>query len=287
MKGTVYAMFASKSSNFYTRIALESFFKSTRLTRSDDFYLIDNDNEGIYDYPTLKIISNIAPKSFARNVNDIIELAAGRDIIILSNDVVFTPGWAEPLSHYSNVLLLPCCNQTHIYSNGLLNLQNSMTLSEYNNQYELLAQISQSHKLQNKPGFFERLVMGFFVFKLPAAVYKKVGMFDERFGVGGGEDVDYRLRAIQQNIPVKYQTQSYLLHFGGKSTWDGPEQGKETLERDQKYTNAFIEKWGVDITTLSLGRGNVMPIVEQYNLANLIQSSDFSKAFKILLNKQS
>ena len=85
MKGTVYAMFASKSSNFYTRIALESFFKSTRLTRSDDFYLIDNDNEGIYDYPTLKIISNIAPKSFARNVNDIIELAAGRDIIILSN----------------------------------------------------------------------------------------------------------------------------------------------------------------------------------------------------------
>ena len=79
MKGIIYAMFASKSSNFYTRIALESFFKSTPLTISDEFYLIDNDNEGIYDYPTLKIISNIIPKSFARNVNDIIELADGRE----------------------------------------------------------------------------------------------------------------------------------------------------------------------------------------------------------------
>lgn len=285
MSNTVYAMISTRSSNFYTEIAVDSFFKSTKLDHNDIFYIIDNDNEGIYDNKNSNVITNSSPKSFAKNVNDIIGIADGRDVVILSNDVVFTPGWSSPLSQYSNILLLPCCNQTHIYSSpdGILNLQASMHINEYNNQFNLLAEIAQIHKRSVKPGFFERLLMGFYVFKLPAKVYKTVGLFDEQFGVGGGEDVDYRIRAIEKDIPVKYQSQSYLLHFAGKSTWDSSENQKVTLERNQLYFNKFSEKWGSDLANLMLVGGEPVPVIKKHNLEHLIQSQEFSKIIKVVL----
>lgn len=283
MTGNLYAMITTRTSRAYTDIALSTFFKSTRLKSTDEFVLIDNDNEG--DYQTRGIIiNNIKPKSFAKNCNHMIDRANGRNFFLLSNDVAFTPGWSEPLAQYSNVLSIPSCNQTHLYSVGALNLQPSMSIGDYNNQHLELIQATNLHKSQNRYGFYERLLMGFYVFMLPASVYNKVGYFDETFGVGGGEDVDYRLRAIQQDIPVKYLSQSYLLHFAGKSTWDGPEQQQEIEERNKKYFSTFSAKWGEDLANLCLVGGNAMAVIEKYQLHALIQAQEFSKAIKVILN---
>jgi GT2 family glycosyltransferase len=234
MTGNLYAMITTRNSRRYTETALDTFFKSTRLGANDEFILIDNDNESDYQTPGT-VINNIEPKSFAKNCNDMIDRAADRNFFLLSNDVAFTPGWNEPLKQYANILSIPSCNQTHLYSVSDLKLQPSMSIGEYNNKFFELSQAARIHKSQNYPGLYERLLMGFYVFMIPASVYKRVGYFDETFGVGGGEDVDYRLRAIQQDIPVKYLSQSYLLHFAGKSTWDGPEQQREIEERNKKY----------------------------------------------------
>jgi O-antigen biosynthesis protein len=283
MTGNLYAMITTRNSRAYTNIALDTFFKSTRLKSNDEFVLIDNDNE--CDYQTLGIvINNREPKSFAKNCNDMIDRAAGRNCFLLSNDVAFTPRWNEPLTQYSNILSIPSCNQTHLYSVGNLNLQPSMSIGEYNNQYVELARATNLHKSQNRIGLYERLLMGFYVFMIPAGVYKKVGYFDETFGVGGGEDVDYRLRAIQQDVPVKYLSQSYLLHFAGKSTWDGPEQQQEVNERNKKYFSTFAVKWGEDLANLCLVGGNAITVIEKYQLHSLIQAQEFSKAIKVVLN---
>lgn len=282
MTSNLYAMITTKSSNSYTPVALDSFFKSTVLTNKDEFVLIDNDNEGTYN--SVPVIQHIVPKSFAENCNFLLEKANGRTLFLLSNDVAFTPLWAEPLKQYSNLLLLPSCNQTHLYSTDRLSLRSSMHLNEYNNQYHNLAKISQLHKTQNSSGFFERLLMGFYVFMLPPAVYEKVGLFDESFGVGGGEDVDYRLRAIRHQVPVKYVTQSYLLHFAGKSTWDGPEQVQEIEQRNKQYFELFSKKWGSDLANLCLIGGDPMSVIEKYNLLHFMQQGKFSDAIKIVLN---
>lgn len=275
-------MITTRGSNHYTNIALETFFKSTKIASNDEFVLIDNDNEGIYS--GVNVITNFTPKSFASNCNAMIDLAQGRNLFLLSNDVAFTPNWCDPLKQFSNVLLLPSCNQTHLYNSGKLFLKSSMNISEYGGMYKELSQISTLHKAQNRPGYFERLLMGFYVCMLPANVYKRVGYFDESFGVGGGEDVDYRLRAVQLDIPVKYVSQSYLLHFAGKSTWDGPEQLAEIEERNKRYFFQFANKWGEDLANLCLSGGDAISVIEKYQLYPYIQSQEFTKAIKAVLN---
>jgi hypothetical protein len=120
---TVYAMLSSAGSSNYTDRALESFRRSTSFSTNESFYLIDNDATEKYNNRDISVITPSSPQSFSRNVNDVIDLADGRDIFILSNDVVFTPGWNIPLLQYSDILLIPSCNQTHLYtsSDGLLN----------------------------------------------------------------------------------------------------------------------------------------------------------------------
>jgi hypothetical protein len=200
--------------------------------------------------------------------------------------VVFTPGWSNELTKHDDAIILPSCNQTHLYSSGLLTLQQTMTMEEYGNQYSDLCNISRVHKNSLRSGFFERLLMGFYVFVLPAIVYNKVGLFDEQFGVGGGEDVDYRIRAIAHNFPVKYYSHSYLLHFAGKSTWAGPEKQQEIDDRNQKYFNLFAEKWGDDLANLCLVGGVGTPVIEKYQLHELINTYSYAKAIKVILNGQ-
>lgn len=285
MKNNLYAMIISKSSRDYTDIAVSSFLQYTTLTKNDQFVIISNDDLE-FKYNGF-IYYNQTPQSFSKNCNTILDLANERNVFILSNDIVFTKNWNLPLQQYNNLILIPSCNQTHLYQYGNLNLMPSMTISDFGNQLIELNQIVSIHRSQNKSLFFERNLMAFYAFMLPSNVYKKIGYFDESFGIGGGEDVDYRLRAIDQDIPVKYSSQSYLLHFAGKSTWDGPELQQQIQERNQKYFGKFVQKYGLDLANFCLVNQNNQfeQIVKKYQIEKFIKSQNFSSAISTLLNK--
>lgn len=274
-------MLTSASSRQYADLALESFFKKTKLTAQDEFVLVDNDNEQNYQCANVK--SNSRPQSFAQNVNSLIDYAAGRNIFLLSNDIVLTENWNEPLKQFSRAILLPSCNQTHCYQIDNWQIKPSMQFSEYQT-VDLIEKAADLHRTAVRSGLFERLLMGFYLFHLPAPVYQSVGYFDEQFGIGGGEDVDYRLRAIQKGFPVKYHSHSYVLHFAGKSTWDGAEQAAEIAARNRQYFTAFEQKWGSDLANLCLVGGDPKSVVDKYQLQSQINSQEFSQAIKAVLN---
>lgn len=269
MRSTIFVMITTKHSNHYTDLAIDSFFKYTKLGSNDIFYLIDNDQCVTRSRSQVDLIVNDKPQSFSKNINDIINIAQGKDIVVLNNDVVFTENWLPPLTQHHNVIVIPSCNQTHVYtsSDGQLNLTNSMYLHEFNN-YHSLNDIVKQHKRSVPPGFYERLAMPFYVFRLPYEVYSRVGLFDESFGIGGGEDVDYRIRAIELGFNVKYTSQSYLLHFHGKSTWDGAETQDQTDKRNAQYVERFYQKWGSNLANLLITGGDSLSVVKKYLLGN-------------------
>ena len=43
---------------------------------------------------------------------------------------------------------------------------------------------------------------------------------------------------------------SYVLHFHGKSTWDGGETQDEIEKKNKIYTEVFKKKWGAAMTQL-------------------------------------
>ena len=280
MKGTVYAIISTAKSDFYAGLAIDTFLKYTKLGPGDKFYLIDNDAVGAHSDKAVTIIANETPQNFAKNVNKIIALADGKDVVILNNDIAFTSDWSVPLQGYSNCIVVPSCNQTHLYTSDNFTLESAMNIDQYN-EYEL-NNIVRQHKTLVKQGLFERHVIPFYAVKIPANIYKKIGGFDETYG-HGGEDVDYRIRAIQAGFGVKYVSQSYLLHFQGKSSWSGAETAQETKQRDTQYYQRFVELWGSDLTNLLLTGGDAKSVADKYQLWNYFQSNDFTGMIKHML----
>ena len=287
----LFSMVTLKESNNYTIEALKSFFKYTFLKNDDDFYLIDNDkseNNQFLNYKTIKIINNSKPMSFAENVNQSIEIAIKnkKDLVFLNNDIVFTKNWFKPFILESESISIPCNNQIFQYESdlGILKLKPTMNLNNFNNNYELLEEILEQHKLKIKSGQkFQTLLMPFYAFKIPYEILRNVGYFDISYGTGGGEDIDYRFRCAIKGYNVNYLTDSYLLHFHGKSTW-GIESEEEIRKRNIKYKEIFKKKWGNEATKIFIERENFLEILQNKNLINLYKKNNFTQLIKILIS---
>ena len=138
-----------------------------------------------------------------------------------------------------------------------------MRYEEFNEKYDLLNDIVIMHKKKFQTKLqFQTLLMPFFCFKIPYKILNEVGYFDESF-VDGGEDVDYRVRSAMKGYEVNFLIDTYLLHFHGKSTWDGVETSKQTEARNKSYTEAFLKKWGNEMTQIFIIRK------DKYFLLNL------------------
>lgn len=281
--GFVYGMITTKSSDKYTKLALKSFFENTLLNINDLIYLIDNDNSN-QDIDNVTVVHNTEPKSFAENVNVIIGLANGRDVIMLNNDIIFTPNWSEPLKKHDGRLLIPACNQTKTHVFGRLNILPTMSIEQFDNNQDDLNKIANFHCRTTKPRYFETLLMPFYAFVLPASIYTKVGLFDTIYGKGGAEDVDYRIRCIENDIPVLYTNESYLLHFHGKSTWDGAETPIDIEMRGKMYYDRFVDKWNVELADLLLVK-DVRYVVDKYQLQEYIINNDYNTLIRNLLDR--
>lgn len=243
-----FAMVHTRASADYTPHALSSFSEHTKMEDGDRFYMISNDdgfvsngyrNRGLYG------ICNPQPKSFAANVNQILERAQVEkaDVIFLNNDLIFTPGWLEPLLHGTGAIVSPL-------SNGQLPIPNfppHMDLSDMEGKIPRpLAYVSVLPRTR------EAFWIPFFAIRIPYEVYSKVGMLDERFGKAGAEDVDYCIRTWLAGFRCEFRNHSWLVHFSGKSTWRGAETPQETMARDSKYRQEFVKKWGDVLTRAAL-----------------------------------
>ncbi|MCB0320517.1 MAG: glycosyltransferase family 2 protein [Bdellovibrionales bacterium] len=255
----LFLMITTAGSQFYTEHALRSFFEHTLLCDDDAFYLVDNDSS--YILPSnlagspITLQRNKSPLGFAENVNQFIRIAQARraDLILLNNDVIFTPSWLELLEGDNpNAITAPICNldianTTPHRWHGILQLQDY-----FGHETELIAMASEYATQGSAP--LSVLVLGFFVARIPYSVLLTVGLFDENFGRAGGEDFDYCLRAHLAGFPVRTIMKSFLLHFGGKSSWDGVEENVERTKRESNFQEYFKNKWGLGLYRLIFER---------------------------------
>ena len=183
-------------------------------------------------------------------------------------------------------LSIPSNNQVFPYQSncGNLKLKPTMNFNDFGEKYQLLEDIVSEHKKRFKPDQkFQTLLMPFYCFKIPYKILIDVGYFDTSFGNGGGEDVDYRIRCIAKNYEVNFLLDSYLLHFHGKSTWDGPETKHQTKERNEQYTENFLKKWGKDMTQIFILRKDFDDILKKRNLEDLFKKGKFGDLIKKIL----
>ncbi len=286
----LFAMVTLKSSHHYTVYAIESFFKNTELYDNDEFLLIDNNGcelDKFSIYKKIQTIKNQLPLSFAENVNQAINKAikGKKNLVFLNNDIIFTRNWFQPLQLDTKNISIPTNNQLFPYQSesGNFKLKATMNLEDFNENYILLNDIAEKHKKKFKTHKqFQALLMPFFCFKIPYPILNEVGYFDKIF-ICGAEDVDYRIRCAKKGYDVNFLLDSYLLHFHGKSTWDGGETNSEIEKRNKLYTEAFLKKWGEDMTQIFILRKNFSYILQKKKLNIIFEQGRFRELIKQLL----
>ena len=261
-----FSMVSTAKSLVYTTFALKSFFRWTQLGSDDQFILIDNDGslpkESVAAYP-ITLFQNSTPRGFAANANYALKQAQtnGSDLVFLNNDLIFANEWLAPLEVSDDAVYSPICNREVQYANSTVVLNTShvihtfatsmiMELDEYVGNENCFDAIIEAHQ-KGVSGNYSTMTVPFFCVRIPHNVYQSVGLFDEAYGNGGGEDYDYALRCHLSGFDVRIALRSYILHFYGKSTWQS-ESIAERASREAQMFAHFIDKWGKDLFELIL-----------------------------------
>jgi len=156
----------------------------------------------------ISIIRNEENLGFPVAVNQGIRAAKGDVIVLLNNDVIVTPGWAERLVKWLNKydIIGPCTN----YSSGF---QAVRGVGIYNNVEELSIEAVKWSDLYKDKAVDVKWVIGFcFAFK--RSLYDELGEFDESLWPSSGEEIDFCLRAKQAGYRVGIAFDVYVHHEG-------------------------------------------------------------------------
>ena len=74
-----------------------------------------------------------------------------------------------------------------------------------------------------------------------------------------------------------------MLHFHGKSSWDGVETNKQVEGRNKLYTEAFLKKWGKQMTQIFIHRKDFTNIMNEKGLNDIFKNGKFSELIRKLL----
>ena len=270
----LFGMLHTRASAVYTYTALRTFFQHTPLFPDDRVVLIDNDGSfdseragAEFGEPALRrltIMTNGTERGFAENANQLVRqaLMGGAHLVLLNNDVVFSPHWLGLLAANDQAITSPLSNREVHYGLSTVVTTSArvakvllcgmpMDIEQYRgNEYGFLA-VVETHQ-QEADGYWEVFVAPFFAVRIPHPVLTALGYFDESFGRAGGEDYDYCFRAHLGGFSVQYALKSYMLHFGGKSSWSGVESPEERRLREENFCAVFRRKWGERLFSLVL-----------------------------------
>jgi GT2 family glycosyltransferase len=282
-----YGMVTTGISKKYTDHALSSFFEHTKLQDGDRFFLIVNDGEyDIKNYP-VDVIKNDAPKSFAANVNQVLEKSYEdkKDIVFCNNDLIFTKNWSESLTKKRDAIYIANSNQyVNLYNKNFL-FGNNVELDEYLKFKKDFEEVVDYYsKLDNKD--FSILHPSFYCFFVPYEILAILGPFDEKFDRAGGEDIDYRLKGLLKGFETYISSNCYLLHFQGRSSWRSGEDYKSTLQNENRYREHFKNVWGQEVAKIFLHDHNYIHNLMIYDLYNYYKNNQFKKLLEECLKIQ-
>lgn len=223
---------------FYTRRCIESILVHSHFERSLPFGLIVVDNgstdgtreylDSIHDSGCDWVIPLSQNHGWVQGVNYGLEYALEEydpELVIFSNSDIVIPGDRIWLDKYVQVLQRPDAGAVGPTSNFVMGLQ----------KYEFSPQLPPVHET--------RFLIGFFM-AVKASVLREVGLLDERFGMGGNDDLDLSIRIRQAGYKLLINRSAFIYHYGSKTLLPWCD-GWEGIAKLEARTRALlVEKWG-------------------------------------------
>jgi GT2 family glycosyltransferase len=140
----------------------------------------DNTREYIEGLNSCKLVWQDNPSGFSKAINDGILVSKGEYVVLLNNDVVLLP---QAVNQWLVTLLQPFRRKTGKWLD--MSLQS----------FEVDTQTGITGPVLALSGPAQRNFIGFFCAMISRRVINKIGLLDEIFGPGTGEDTDFCIRA--------------------------------------------------------------------------------------------
>ena len=226
---------------------IESIYKYTKI---DTFELIvvDNNSQDVTGeylksienkYPNIKIILNVENKGYSGGNNDGIKGSKGDFVVLLNNDTLVSENWLEnllkPFDKDKKIGLVgPISNSVGNEQRVNIDGLNEKNYIEKSKEYTTL----------NKDVVCETQRLGFFCVAIKRDLIDKIGLLDEKFGIGMFEDDDYCMRSIQAGYKNVFVEDSFVYHKGSVSFKKlTTEAYQEIFSKNKSY---FLQKHGVE-----------------------------------------
>ncbi|WP_437187875.1 glycosyltransferase [Planctomicrobium sp. SH668] len=216
--------------------------ESIRLRTDLPFELIVVDNgstDGTVSFlqssPDVTLIQNDTNRGFPAAANQGIAVAKGDHVLLLNNDTLVTTGWLENLlagltSHPEIGLVGPVSNNVSGPQQVEVSYEDETQLDGFAWDW------GQQHRGQLVPT--ERLVG--FCLLIKREVIDRVGLLDERFGLGNFEDDDYCRRAAQEGFRCAIVPNAFIHHVGSATFRATGVNFRSLLQENE---SKFNEKW--------------------------------------------
>jgi len=192
-------------------------------TPKDQFELVIVDNassDGTPDHlrkvaqehDNVTLVLNSENKGYAGGNNDGMRVAKGDCVVLLNNDTLVTPGWLDallsPLEMDRSIGLI--CPVTNSAGNEQTVVIPSLNEENY-------VEVSRRYTSKSKGHLFETEKLGFYCVAMRRDVMDKVGLLDEKFGLGMFEDDDYCFRVKRAGYRLVINEGCFIYHKGSLS----------------------------------------------------------------------
>jgi len=183
------------------------------------------------EHDNVRLILNAENKGYASGNNDGMRAAKGDCVVLLNNDTMATPGWLDallaPLEKDRSIGLI--CPITNSAGNEQTVVIPSLNEENY-------VEVSRRYTAKNKGHIFDTEKLGFYCVAMRRDVLEKVGLLDERFGLGMFEDDDYCLRVRRSGHRLVINEGCFIYHKGSLSFKKlENKEYQQIFERNREY----------------------------------------------------
>jgi GT2 family glycosyltransferase len=231
----------------YTRLCIAALAKHTR--GPWELVAVDNGStDGTAEYLAgvrdvapfpVTIVSNARNLGFPAACNQGLAQARGSYLVLLNNDAVVTAGWLDQLTALADSE--PSIGMTGPVSNYAPPPQ-LLSEATYSN-LDQMHQFAARWRRERRGKWLKASKLSGFCLLIKRAVLDKVGMLDERFGLGLFDDDDLSLRVRHAGFALAVALDLFVHHFGNR-TFVGA--GIDTKGLLAANLAQFTAKWGAD-----------------------------------------
>ena len=201
----------------------------------DYLYSVEN------KFDNVRLIVNEENLGFVRNVNNLVGNKLHNDFLILNADTVVFDGFFDRIHEALNsdrtyASITPLSNHATIYSL----IPSGASIEDCQDIDKRLA--AERVKVVPTP------VGHGFCMLINGDIYRKIGLFDEKWGKGYGEEVDWSLRA-QKNVGLRNGALLNALVYHKGSVSFGLEQMNERVMESSALLESIYPDYAADINT--------------------------------------